>query len=161
MQKIIPFLWFNDNAEEAVRFYTGLIKDSKIGAVTRYDEEGAKASGRPQGSAMTVTFTLAGQQFMALNGGPVFSFSPAVSFMVKCKTQREIDELWEKLSEGGEQQQCGWLKDKYGLSWQIVPAVLEKMQNDPDPRKSQNMMKALMQMKKLDIAALEKAFTPQ
>ncbi|HEY8188942.1 MAG TPA: VOC family protein, partial [Pyrinomonadaceae bacterium] len=117
MQKITPFLWFNDNAEEAVNFYVSIFKDSKIGAITRYDEGSAAASGRPKGSVMTISFQLEGQEFVALNGGPHFKFTEAVSFVVNCKTQEEVDEFWSKLSAGGEEVQCGWLKDKYGLSW--------------------------------------------
>src|SRR3989475_6633737 len=119
-QKITPFLWFDDQAEEAVRFYVSIFKNCKIGSITRYEDEGAEVSGRPKGTVMTVTFQLEGQEFMALNGGPHFKFTEAISLLVNCKTQEEVDELWERLSEGGEKGQCGWLKDKYGLSWQIV-----------------------------------------
>ncbi len=132
MQKIIPFLWFDDKAEEAVKFYTSVFKNSKIGNVTRYGDAGAEVSGRPKGTVMTVTFELEGEEFIALNGGPHFTFSPAISFVVNCETQEEVDELWEKLSEGGEKEQCGWLKDKYGVSWQIVPAALGEMMQDKD-----------------------------
>src|SRR5262245_35030971 len=124
MQKITPFLWFDNKAEEAVQFYVSLFKNSKIVSVARYDDAGAKVSGRPQGTVMTVKFQLEGQEFMALNGGPHFKFTEAISLLVSCETQAEVDELWEKLSEGGEKQPCGWLKDKYGLSWQIVPTAL-------------------------------------
>ena len=157
MQKFVPCLWFDSNAEEAVNFYASIFKNSKIVSVTRYGEAGARVSGRPKGTVMTVTFRLDGQEFMALNGGPVFKFTEAVSFIVNCKTQKEVDGLWEKLSEGGAKGQCGWLKDRYGLSWQIVPAVLGEMMKDADPAQSERVMKAVLQMKKLDAAALEKA----
>jgi len=158
MQKITPHLWFDNQAEEAVRFYVSLFKNSKILNVARYGEAGAKVSGRPAGSVMTVTFQLEGQEFMALNGGPHFKFTEAISFLVNCETQAEIDRLWEKLSQGGEQGPCGWLKDKYGLSWQIVPTVLGEMMQDKDPKKTEKVMEALLQMKKLDIAALRRAY---
>lgn len=160
MQKITPFLWFDNQAEEAANFYTSIFRNSKIGHVARYDEAGAKASGRPRGSAMTVAFQLEGQDFVALNGGPNFKFTEAVSLVVNCKTQKEVDHYWEKLSVGGDEkaQQCGWLKDKYGLSWQIVPNVLGKMLQDKNPKKSENVMRALLQMKKLDIKALKQAY---
>jgi len=161
MQKITPFLWFDNQAEEAVKFYTSIFKNSKVKSMNRYGEEGAKAAGRPKGSVMTVVFELEGQEFIALNGGPVFTFSPAISFVVNCKTQREVDELWEKLSEGGEKVQCGWLKDKYGVSWQIVPTVLGEMLNDPDPEKSRRVMEAMLKMKKIDIAGLKRAYEQQ
>ncbi len=158
MQTITPFLWFDDKAEEAVKFYVSLFKNSKIGRITRYGAEGAEVSGRPKGTVMTVTFQLDGQEFMALNGGPHFKFTEAISLLVNCKTQEEVDELWEKLSAGGEQGQCGWLKDKYGLSWQIVPTVLGKMLNDKDAEKSKRVMHALFQMRKLDIKRLQQAY---
>ena len=158
MQKIAPFLWFDDKAEEAAKFYTSIFKDSKILSITRYGEEGAKAAGRPKGSVMTVVFKLQGQEFIALNGGPVFTFSPAISFVVNCKTQKEVDELWEKLSEGGEKGQCGWLKDKYGVSWQIVPTVLGEMLQDKDPKKSRRVMEAMLKMEKIDIKTLKQAY---
>jgi predicted 3-demethylubiquinone-9 3-methyltransferase (glyoxalase superfamily) len=158
MQKLTPCLWFDDKAEEAVKFYASIFKNSKIKSITRYSEDAAKVSGRPKGSVLTVAFQLAGQEFLALNGGPIFKFTEAVSFIVNCETQAEIDRLWEKLSEGGEKGQCGWLKDKYGLSWQIVPTVLGKMLQDKDARKSERVMSALLQMKKLDIKRLEQAF---
>jgi predicted 3-demethylubiquinone-9 3-methyltransferase (glyoxalase superfamily) len=158
MQKITPHLWFDNNAEEAVKFYTSIFKNSKIMNIARYGEAGAKASGRPKGTVMTVTFELEGRQFMALNGGPVFTFSPAISFMVNCDTQREVDELWEKLSEGGQEEQCGWLKDKFGVSWQIVPTVLGQMMQDKDARKSERVMTALLQMAKIDINGLKRAY---
>jgi len=157
-QKITPCLWFDDQAEEAVKFYTSIFKKSKVGRIARYGEAGAKVSGRPKGSVMTATFEIEGQEFMALNGGPHFRFSEAVSFIVNCETQQEIDQLWEKLSEGGEQGVCGWLKDKYGLSWQVIPTVLEKMMQDKDSDKTNRVMRALLQMKKLDIRRLEEAY---
>lgn len=156
MQKITPFLWFNDNAEEAAKFYASIFKNSKIGTIARYSEEGAKVAGKPKGSAMTVTFQLEGQDFIALNGGPHFKFSEAISFLVNCETQEEIDALWDKLSPDGKGQ-CGWLKDKYGLSWQIVPTALGKLMSDPDPEKSRRVMQALLQMGKIDIKRLEQA----
>ena len=158
MQKITPFLWFDNQAEEAVNFYTSLFKNSKIVNVARYDEAGAMASGRPKGSVMTVTFQIDGQEFIALNGGPVFKFTEAISFFVNCETQEEVDELWNKLTEGGEEGQCGWLKDRFGLSWQIAPTALGEMLADPDPAKAQRVMKAMLQMKKIDIAKLKQAY---
>jgi predicted 3-demethylubiquinone-9 3-methyltransferase (glyoxalase superfamily) len=160
MQKITPFLWFDTQAEEAANFYTAVFKNSKIVSVARYGEEGAKASGMPKGTAMTVAFQLDGQEFVALNGGPHFKFTEAISFVVNCKTQEEVDHYWEKLSAGGDEkaQQCGWLKDKYGLSWQIVPTVLVEMLQDKDPKKSERVMQALVQMKKLDIKTLQRAY---
>jgi predicted 3-demethylubiquinone-9 3-methyltransferase (glyoxalase superfamily) len=158
MQKITPFLWFNDNAEEAVNFYVSTFKNSKVGNLTRYDDESAKASGRPEGSVMTIEFQLEGQNFIALNGGPQFKFTEAISFSVDCKTQEEVDAFWNKLSEGGEEGPCGWLKDKYGLSWQIVPTVLTEMLKDPDTEKAKRVAHAMLQMKKIDIAALHKAY---
>jgi predicted 3-demethylubiquinone-9 3-methyltransferase (glyoxalase superfamily) len=165
MPKITPFLWFDHQAEEAAKFYVSVFssapggKNSKAGKVARYGEEGAKVSGRPKGSAMTVAFQLDGQDFVALNGGPVFKFTEATSFVVNCETQEEVDHFWNRLSEGGDEkaQQCGWLKDKYGLSWQIVPTDLNKLLSNPDPAKSQRVMKALLQMKKIDINALKRA----
>lgn len=157
MKGINPCLWFDGQAEEAARFYTSIFKNSKIGSVSRYGEAGAAASGRPKGSVMTVTFQIDGQKFVALNGGPHFKFTEAISFMVNCETQQEIDHFWEKLSEGGEPGPCGWLKDKYGLSWQIVPAVLEEMMQDKDARRSERVMEAILKMKKLDIKALKEA----
>ena len=158
MQKITPFLWFDNQAEEAVNFYTSLFKNSKIENVARYDEAGAKVSGRPKGSVMTMTFQLNGQEFNALNGGPQFKFTEAISFFVNCETQAEVDELWNKLTEGGEEVQCGWLKDKYGLSWQIVPTALGELMGDKDPEKAQRVMQAMLQMKKIDIAGLKRAY---
>jgi predicted 3-demethylubiquinone-9 3-methyltransferase (glyoxalase superfamily) len=158
MQRITPCLWFDSQAEEAVNFYISVFKNSKILTVARYGEAGAKVSGRPKGSVMTVTFKLDGQEFMALNGGPIFKFTEAISFIVNCKTQKEIDELWEKLSEGGEKGVCGWLKDKYGLSWQVVPTAMGKMMKDADPAKLERVMKAVLQMTKLDIKTLKQAY---
>ncbi len=158
MQKITPCLWFDNQAEEAVNFYTSIFKNSKLVSVARYGEAGAEASGRPKGTVMTVIFQLDGQKFMALNGGPVFKFTEAISFIVNCKTQKEVDEFWKKLSEGGEEGPCGWLKDKYGLSWQIVPTVLGEMLLDKDAEKSERVMKAMLQMKKIDIKTLKRAY---
>ena len=158
MQKITPCLWFNDQAEEAMRFYVSVFKNSKVGRVTRYGEAGAKVSGRPKGSVMTATFEIEGQEFMALNGGPHFTLSEAVSFIVKCDTQKEIDMFWEVLSEGGEKGVCGWLKDKFGLSWQIVPTVLSDMMQEKDAEKTNCVMEAVLQMKKLDLARLQEAY---
>ncbi len=154
MQKITPFLWFDGKAEEAMNFYVAIFKNSKILSVTRYREAGPG----PMGTVMAVTFQLDGQEFFALNGGPQFTFSPAISFLVTRETQREIDELWEKLSDGGEKQSCGWLKDKYGLSWQVVPSILGKMLQDQDAEKSSRVMKAMLQMDKIDIAGLKQAY---
>lgn len=159
MQKITPFLWFNDNAEEAVKFYTSIFKNSKILKIARYGEEGEKVSGRPKGSVMTVAFQLEGQKFLALNGGPQFKFTEAVSFVVNCKTQAEVDRYWRKLSAGGKEVQCGWLKDKYGLSWQIVPTILAELLSDKDAAKSQRVMQAMLKMVKLDIKKLQQAST--
>ena len=157
MQKITPFLWFDDKAEEAVNFYASIFKKSKIGSVSRSGEAGPG----PKGSVMSVTFQLEGQEFMALNGGPHFKFSPAISFFVNCKTQEEVDDLWERLSAGGEKQRCGWLKDKYGLSWQIVPTALGEMLSDKDAGKSARVMKAMLQMDKIDIKKLKQAYGSQ
>ena len=158
MQKITPFLWFNDNAEEAVKFYTSIFKKSKIGKIARYDEAGEKAAGRPAGSVMTIEFEIEGQDFIALNGGPHFKFNEAVSFVVSCKTQTEVDYYWNKLSAGGKEVQCGWLTDKFGLSWQIVPTILGELMSDKDPVKSQRVMKAMLKMVKLDINKLKAAY---
>jgi len=157
MQKITPFFWFDHQAEEAVSFYVSIFKNAKVGMVTRYGDESAAVSGRPKGSAMTVAFQLEGQDFVALNGGPVFQFSPAISFVVNCETQAEIDRLWDKLSAGGEIQQCGWLRDRYGVTWQIVPTGLATLLHDKDPEKAKKVMHALLQMKKIDIKALKQA----
>lgn len=159
MPKITPFLWFEDNAEEAVSYYMSIFRNSKVASVTHYDEEGAEVSGRPKGTVMTVAFQLDGQDFVALNGGPYFKFTEAISFVVNCASQDEIDYYWEKLSEGGDEkaQQCGWLKDRYGVSWQIVPSTLGELLNAPDPDASRRVMKAFLGMKKIDMGALEKA----
>ncbi len=156
MQKIIPFLWFDDQAEEAMNFYTSIFKNSKIGSITRMGDE---VPG-PKGKVMLATFQLAGQEFMALNGGPVpgIKFNESISFYVHCETQAEVDELWEKLSAGGEEGQCGWLKDKFGVSWQIVPTALGKMLGDKDPEKAQRVTHAMLQMKKLDLEILKQAY---
>jgi len=159
MQKITPFLWFDSQAEAAAKFYTSIFKKSKILNIARYTKAGAKASGRPRNSVMTVAFEIAGQKFVALNGGPEFKFNEAVSFAVTCKTQKEIDYFWKKLCAGGREVQCGWLKDKFGLSWQVVPEILDGLMSD-DPAKSQRVMQALLQMKKLDIKALKEAAKP-
>jgi len=161
MKKITPFLWFDDKAEEAVKFYVSVFKNAKIGSIARYSEEAAVASGRPAGSVMTVSFKLNGQEFTALNGGPQFTFTPAISFVVNCGTQQEIDKLWEKLSAGGEKSVCGWLKDKYGVSWQIVPAVLGKMMQGKDAERSKRVMQAQLKMTKLDIKILKRAYEQQ
>jgi len=157
MQKITPFLWFNDQAEEAVKFYTSIFKNSRIGKIARYDKAGEKAAGRPAGSVMTVEFQLEGQEFLALNGGPHFKFTEAISFVVNCKTQAEVNRFWKKLSAGGQEVQCGWLKDKYGLSWQIVPTVLGGLLSNKDAAKSQRVMEAMLKMVKLDIKKLKQA----
>jgi predicted 3-demethylubiquinone-9 3-methyltransferase (glyoxalase superfamily) len=157
MQKITPFLWYDDNAEEAANYYVSVFKNSRVKTATRYDEAGAKASGRPAGSVMTVDFELDGQEFVGLNGGPHFKFTEAVSFVVNCETQEEVDYFWEKLSEGGAEVQCGWLKDKYGLSWQVVPTILSKLLKNKDPEKAKRVMQAMLQMKKIDIEALKRA----
>ena len=154
MQKITPFLWFDGKAEEAANFYTSIFKNSKMGQIRRY---GAAGPG-PKGSVMSATFEIEGQEFTALNGGPQFTFSPAISFFVNCDTQEEVDELWEKLSEGGRTNRCGWLQDKFGLSWQIVPTALGKLMSDPDPEKSGRVIKAMLQMEKLEIRGLQEAY---
>ncbi|AYB35571.1 VOC family protein [Chryseolinea soli] len=154
MQKITPFLWFDGNAEEAVNFYTSTLKNSRIVSMSRYGE-GAPV---PKGTVMSATFILEGQEFMALNGGPMFTFSPAISFFVKCETQEEIDTLWEKLSAGGKKDRCGWLKDKFGVSWQIIPPILGEMLQDKDPQRAQRVMQAMMQMDKIDIKKLKQAY---
>src|SRR6476661_6753561 len=159
IQKIIPFLWFDDQAEAAARFYTSIFKNSKLGRISRYGEAGQEAHHRPPGSVMVVEFELEGQRFAALNGGPVFKFTEAISFEISCDTQEEVDYYWDKLSTGGDPkaQQCGWLKYKYGLSWQVVPTVLGELMTDPDPARAGRVMQAMLQMKKLDIAELERA----
>jgi predicted 3-demethylubiquinone-9 3-methyltransferase (glyoxalase superfamily) len=157
MQKITPFLWFDRQAEEAANFYTSIFQNSKINKVTRYSDAGPG----PKGSVMTVDFSLDGEHFTALNGGPQFKFTEAVSFTVHCRTQDEVDRFWDTLSAGGTIVECGWLKDKYGLSWQIVPTMLPEMLNDPDPERARRVMEAVLKMKKLDIAALKRAYEPQ
>ena len=154
MQKITPFLWFDGKAEEAMNFYVSIFKNSKVVSVSRCGDGGPG----PKGSVMSATFQLEGQNFHALNGGPQFSFTPAISFFVNCETQQEVDELWEKLSEGGKKERCGWLKDKYGLSWQIIPSALGKMLSDKDSAKAGRVMKAMLQMDKIDIAGLQRAY---
>jgi predicted 3-demethylubiquinone-9 3-methyltransferase (glyoxalase superfamily) len=154
MQKITPFLWFDGKAEEAVNFYVSIFKNSQIISMVRFGEAGPG----PEGSVMSATFQLEGQEFFALNGGPQFSFTPAISFFVNCETQAEVDELWEKLSAGGKKERCGWLRDKYGLSWQIIPTVLGKLLHDPDPTKANRVMQAMLQMDKLDINRLQQAY---
>ena len=160
MPKISPFLWFDNQAEEAAKFYTSVFKNSKLGSMSRYDDAGANAAGRPKGSVMTASFQLEGQDFTAINGGPVFRFTEAISFVVNCETQAEIDHFWTKLGEGGDEkaQQCGWLKDKFVLSWQIVPTALPRLLGDKDPKKSQRVMRAMLQMKKIVIADLQRAY---
>src|SRR5437868_2709720 len=154
MQKIVPFLWFDGQAEEAMNFYVSIFKNSKVGRVSRYGDAGPG----PKGSVMSAIFELEGQQFFALNGGPQFKFTPAISLFVNCETQQEVDELWDKLSEDGRKDRCGWLQDKYGLSWQIIPSALGKMLQDKDPEKSTRTMKAMLQMDKIDIARLKQAY---
>jgi predicted 3-demethylubiquinone-9 3-methyltransferase (glyoxalase superfamily) len=153
MPKITPFLWFDNNAEEAIQFYTSIFQNSKVGSVARYGDAGPG----PKGSVMSATFEIEGQPFMALNGGPHFKFTEAISLFVSVDTQQEVDELWDKLSAGGQKSQCGWLKDKFGLSWQIIPKALGELLGDKDPRKSQSVMKAMLQMDKIDIARLQEA----
>lgn len=158
MPKITPFLWYDDKAEEAANLYCSIFKNSKVGKVTRYDEASSKAAGRPPGSAMTVEFELDGQKLVALNGGPHFKFTEAVSFVINCESQEEVDYFWDKLTaDGGAESQCGWLKDKYGLSWQVVPTVLPELLQSKDAEKSHRAMKAMLQMKKIDIPALQRA----
>src|SRR5438445_12668155 len=154
MQKITPFLWFDGKAEEAMNFYVSIFKNSKVVNIARYGDAGPG----PKGTVMSVTFLLEGQEFIALNGGPMFTFSPAISFLVNCQTQQEVDELWEKLSAGGEKSRCGWLKDKYGVSWQIIPKVLGRLMGDKDPEKSKRVMMAMLQMGKIDVQALQRAY---
>ncbi len=154
MQKITPFLWFNDKAEEAMNFYVSVFKNSKVVRVSRYGEGGPG----PKGTVMSATFQLEDQEFHALNGGPQFSFTPAISFFVNCETQQEVDELWEKLAEGGKKERCGWLKDKYGLSWQIIPSALGRMLGDKDPQKAGRVIQAMLQMDKIDIGGLQRAY---
>ncbi|SCY08303.1 Glyoxalase superfamily enzyme, possibly 3-demethylubiquinone-9 3-methyltransferase [Nitrosospira sp. Nl5] len=154
MQKITPFLWFDSNAEEAMNFYVSIFKNSRVGNLTRYGDAGPG----PKGTVMSAAFQLDGQDFIALNGGPHFTFSPAISFFVNCETQQEVDELWEKLSAGGEKHQCGWLRDKYGLSWQIIPSALGEMLQDKDAAKAQRVMEAMLKMNKIEIKTLRQAY---
>jgi predicted 3-demethylubiquinone-9 3-methyltransferase (glyoxalase superfamily) len=158
MRRITTNLWFDGQAEEAAHFYTSIFENSKIGKIARYGDAGAEVSGQKKGSVMTVEFELDGHEFVGLNGGPLFQFNESISFIVNCETQEEVDRYWERLSEGGSEVQCGWLKDKFGVSWQIVPTVLGELMSDPDPEKSQRVMKAMLQMKKLDIEALQRAY---
>lgn len=158
-QKITPFLWFDTQAEEAAEFYTSIFENSRITRISRYGKAGREVHGKEAGSVLTVEFEIEGQTFIALNGGPHFKFNEAVSFQVTCETQDEIDYFWSKLSEGGQEGQCGWLKDKYGLSWQVVPSALPQMLTDADGAKSERVMKALLQMKKFDLQALARAYT--
>jgi predicted 3-demethylubiquinone-9 3-methyltransferase (glyoxalase superfamily) len=159
MQKITPFLWFDDQAEEAVKFYTSVFKNSKVGRILRYGEEAASKSGRPAGSVLTIEFEIEGQKFVALNGGPQFKFNESVSFVVNCETQEEVDYFWGKLiADGGEESQCGWLKDKFGLSWQVTPTVLIDMLHDKDSEKTERAMKSMLQMQKIDIEKLKAAY---
>jgi predicted 3-demethylubiquinone-9 3-methyltransferase (glyoxalase superfamily) len=157
--RITPFLWFDDQAEEAVTFYTSVFPNSKVVTTTRYSKESAEVSGRPEGQVMTVGFQLDGQDFAALNGGPHFKFNEAISLVVRCRSQEEVDYYWSRLSEGGDEpaQQCGWLKDRYGVSWQVVPTELGALLGDPDPEKARRATQAMLQMKKLDLAALRRA----
>ena len=158
MQKITPFLWFNYQAEEAAKFYTRIFKNSKIGTVARYGDAGADVSGQRKGTVMTVDFQLDGQEFIALNGGPLFKFNESISFVVNCKTQKEVDYYWEKLSKGGKKGQCGWLKDKFGVSWQVVPNGIGQLFGGKNPKKTERAMQAMLRMSKLDIVALKKAY---
>lgn len=154
MQKITPFLWFDDKAEEAMNFYLSIFKNSKRGRISRYGDAGPG----PKGTVMVATFQLEGQEFIALNGGPQFKFTEAISLVVNCEAQDEVDTFWDRLSEGGSKGQCGWLKDKYGLSWQIVPTTLGELMSDPDPEKSTRVMQAMLQMNKIDIKRLKQAY---
>jgi predicted 3-demethylubiquinone-9 3-methyltransferase (glyoxalase superfamily) len=154
MQKITPFLWFDGKAEEAMNFYVSIFKNSRVGSITRYGDAGPG----PKGTVMIAMFQLEGQDFIALNGGPQYTFTPAISLFVDCKTQQEVDDLWEKLSAGGRTDRCGWLSDKYGLSWQIVPSALRELMGDKDPEKSKRVMKAMLQMTKIDIQGLKQAY---
>jgi predicted 3-demethylubiquinone-9 3-methyltransferase (glyoxalase superfamily) len=157
MRGIRTCLWFDGRAEEAALFYTAIFDDSKLGRIARYGEAGAEVSGQKQGTVMTVEFELGGQPFLALNGGPHFAFNEAISFVVSCETQQELDRYWSRLSQGGSEGQCGWLKDKFGVSWQVVPNALGELMGDPDPARSQRVMQAMLRMKKLDIAELRRA----
>ena len=159
MQKITPFLWFDNQAEEAAKFYTSVFENSKVGKILRYDKAAAKAAGQPAGSVLTIEFEIEGQKFTALNGGPAFKFNESISFVVNCDTQKEVDYFWEKLTaDGGQESQCSWLKDKFGVSWQVVPTVLIEMLHDKDSGKSERVMKAMLQMQKIDIETLKAAY---
>ncbi len=159
MQKLTPFLWFDSQAEEAAKFYTSIFENSKVGKILRYDQASAKAASRPVGSVLTIEFEIEGQKFTALNGGPQFKFNESVSFVVDCETQDEVDYFWQKLIvDGGQESACGWLRDKFGLSWQITPTVLIEMLHDKDPKKSERVMKAMLQMEKIDIKKLKEAY---
>jgi predicted 3-demethylubiquinone-9 3-methyltransferase (glyoxalase superfamily) len=159
MQKINPFVWFDNQAEEAVKFYTSIFKESKIGRILRCNEQVAKTTGQPAGSVLTIEFEIAGEKVVALNGGPRFKFNESVSFVVNCETQAEVDYFWERLTaDGGEESQCGWLKDKFGLSWQVIPTVLIDMLHDKDPEKAERVMKAMLQMQKIEIPKLKAAY---
>ena len=159
MQKITPFLWFDDQAEDAVNFYMSVFKNSKIGRIFRYTEEAAEKTGRPVGSVLTIEFEIEGQKFVALNGGPLFEFNESISFVINCETQEEVDYFWEKLTaDGGEESQCGWLKDKFGLSWQVTPTVLIDLLHDKDPEKAERVMNAMLQMQKIEIPKLNAAY---
>jgi predicted 3-demethylubiquinone-9 3-methyltransferase (glyoxalase superfamily) len=160
VQKITPFLWFDDNAEAAVKFYTSVFKRSKVLRIARYGEAGANASGRAAGSVMTIAFELEGQKFLALNGGPFFKFNESISFVVNCRTQAELDFFWKKLSAGGKESQCGWLKDRFGVSWQVVPSILGELLDGRDPEKAGRVMQAVLKMRKLDIKTLKNAARP-
>jgi predicted 3-demethylubiquinone-9 3-methyltransferase (glyoxalase superfamily) len=158
LQRITPFLWFDYQAEEAADFYVSIFKNARIREASRYDEAASKAAGRPKGSVMTVVFELDGQEFIALNGGPMFKFTEAISFVVNCETQAEVDHYWDKLTAGGQEVQCGWLKDRFGVSWQVVPTVLTELLQDQDPEKAKRVMAAMLQMKKLSIDGLTRAY---
>lgn len=159
IQRITPFLWFDGQAEEAVNHYVSIFDDSRIVSTTRYSKEGAEASGQPEGSVMTIAFQLAGQDFTAINGGPMFRFNEAISLVVNCETQGEVDHYWSRLSDGGDPQAqvCGWLKDRFGLSWQVVPTLVGELMSDPDPEKGRRAMEAILKMKKIDVEALRQA----
>jgi predicted 3-demethylubiquinone-9 3-methyltransferase (glyoxalase superfamily) len=158
LQRITPFLWFDSQAEEAANFYVSIFRNARVREASRYDEAASKASGRPKGSVMTVAFELDGQEFIALNGGPMFKFTEAISFVVNCETQAEVDHYWDKLTAGGQEVQCGWLKDRFGVSWQVVPTVLTELLQDKDPEKAKRVMAAMLQMKKLSIDGLKRAY---
>jgi predicted 3-demethylubiquinone-9 3-methyltransferase (glyoxalase superfamily) len=158
LQRITPFLWFDSQAEEAANFYVSIFENARVREASRYDEAASKAAGRPKGSVMTVAFELDGQEFIALNGGPMFKFTEAISFVVNCETQAEVDHYWDKLTAGGQEVQCGWLKDRFGVSWQVVPTVLTELLQDKDPEKAKRVMAAMLQMKKLSIDGLKRAY---